>query len=158
MLEEMIPFPREDTTPPVTKMNLGVFICQVRFSKRTQIYVFFPNVVTINPFYFPRGEGHRNSFCFLKKKSEKSLPVRKKGVPLQSRSETSGNFYSPSRKVRKVKISKSSLKRLKGKYKQVPRNCNRFHFKRASFSLEKSAKDKLRIIRIYNEEFDPGSG
>jgi hypothetical protein len=36
---------------------------------------------------------------FFEKKSEKSLPVRKKGVPLQSRSETSGNFYSPGRKA-----------------------------------------------------------
>ena len=104
MLEEMIPFPREDTTPPVTKMNLGVFICQVRCKKRTQIYVFFPNGVTISPFYFYLDAEPRNSFCFFEKKSEKSLPVQKKGVPLQSRSETSGFLNAQSREAGGQKV------------------------------------------------------
>ena len=48
----------------------------------------------------------------FEKKVRKNLWIQKKVVPLQSRSETSGFLI------------KSSLKRLKGKYKQVPRNCN----------------------------------
>ena len=62
----------------------------------------------------------------VQKKSEKNLSVWKKVVPLQSRSFSSGIF------------TQRSLKRLKGKYKQVPEVVTyNFLFKRASVSLEK---------------------
>ena len=68
-------------------------------------------------------------------------------------------FNAQNRKAGTLKITKSSLKRLKGKYKQVPEvvttisNLNERQFLRKLECL-----DKLRFIKIYNEEFDPGSG
>ena len=53
-----------------------------------------------------------------------------------------------------------SLTRLKGKYKQVPSNTSKcdYYFKRASILIIDEASGRAKNVRIYNEEFDPGSG
>ena len=98
MLEEMIPFPREDTTPPVTKMNLGVFICQVR-SKNGHKFTDFSLTLSLSiRFIFPGLKCRGNLLVFCKKVRKKfvsSKIVYTFAVPFGNERD----FYGPDRKA-----------------------------------------------------------
>ena len=91
----------------------------------------------------------------MRKKFEKKLEIKKKAVPLQSRSERGGTEEAE----RDGEIEReSSLKRLeedkrkyRKKYERLFRPGNRTGDNRTG------ATGKIRIV-IYKEEFDPGSG
>ena len=91
----------------------------------------------------------------MRKKFEKKLEIKKKAVPLQSRSERGGTEEAE----RDGEIEReSSLKRLeedkrkyRKKYERLFRPGDRTGDNRTG------ATGKIRIV-IYKEEFDPGSG
>ena len=70
-------------------------------------------------------------------------------LPLQSRLRNERDFYT-----------KKFIEKTERKYKQVPEIVTTISDKTSvSFFREtKSVRGKLSILRIYNEEFDPGSG
>ena len=67
---------------------------------------------------------------------------------MQSRSETSG-FLTP-------KAERRATKKFIEKTERKVQASN--FLNERQFLKETKVKDKLSIIRIYNEEFDPGSG
>ncbi len=92
----------------------------------------------------------------MRKKFEKKLEIKKKAVPLQSRSERGGTEEAEgSGKNRKRKFIEKTGRRQekvpKKKYERLFRPGDRTGDNRTG------ATGKIRIV-IYKEEFDPGSG
>ena len=87
----------------------------------------------------------------LEKILQKSLEVKKKCLPLQSQTKNGVHKHSGFG-------TKSSLKRLIT-VQEASTEKNNLSRSVDSFEGIESVSDKLRIIyRLYNEEFDPGSG